>query len=151
MAEGTQFIGDELPMFDGINGGHVYFRHLGIKKDIGKAKKGIRSKRITRGSQEVRNRAPCGRTVSSCDLTCLWERFGMHSANTRVTAARSHRATVRVQSQSYIIVHRATARCTARYRLAKSKLRLKLEFQVSKPGPSLFEGGGTETQGTNSH
>ncbi|MED6165155.1 hypothetical protein PIB30_096873, partial [Stylosanthes scabra] len=39
--------------------------HLGIEKHIWKAKEGIRSKRFTRGSQEVRNRAPCGRTVPS--------------------------------------------------------------------------------------
>ncbi|MED6184779.1 hypothetical protein PIB30_050773 [Stylosanthes scabra] len=62
---------------------------LGIEKDIGKAKEGIKSKKVTRGSQEVRNRALCGPTVSSCDLTSPWERFRMYSANTRVTA-RSH-------------------------------------------------------------
>ncbi|MED6175245.1 hypothetical protein PIB30_076578 [Stylosanthes scabra] len=63
---------------------------LGIEKGIEKAKEGIRSKRISRGRQQVRIRAPCGRTVPSCDLTCPWERFGMHSANNRTTA-RSHR------------------------------------------------------------
>ncbi|MED6198044.1 hypothetical protein PIB30_062428 [Stylosanthes scabra] len=116
--------------------GNLKFRRLfGIEKDIGKAKEGIRSKRITKGSQEVRSRAPCGCTVPSGDLTCPWERFGMHFANNRTTA-QSHHATARVQSQSCISVDRATAR----YRLTESKLRLKLEFQVFGPGPSLFEG-----------
>ncbi|MED6213522.1 hypothetical protein PIB30_094193 [Stylosanthes scabra] len=91
-------------------------RLLGIEKDIGKAKEGIGSKRITRGSQKVRNRAPCGRTISSCDLTCPWERFGMHSANTWATA--------QVKTQGYIFVDCATAW----YRLTESKLRPKLEF-----------------------
>ncbi|MED6196268.1 hypothetical protein PIB30_045917 [Stylosanthes scabra] len=100
-------------------------RLLGIEKGIGKAKEGIRSKRFIRGSQEVRNRAPCGRTVPSCDLTCPWERFGMNSAD---------RAVAQVQSQSCIFVDRAITQ----YRLAESKLRLKLEFHVSGPGPSLF-------------
>ncbi|MED6209111.1 hypothetical protein PIB30_051486, partial [Stylosanthes scabra] len=79
-----------------------------IEKGIGKAKEGIRSKRFTRGSQEVRNRAPCDRTVPSYDLTCHWERFGMHSANTRATA-QFHRSTARVQSQSCNSVDHATA------------------------------------------
>ncbi|MED6165324.1 hypothetical protein PIB30_098493 [Stylosanthes scabra] len=93
---------DELEVNHGFNPllvyvpmDELYFRLLGIEKYIGKAKEGIRSKRVTRGSQEVKNRAPYGRTVSSSNLTCPWERFGMHSANTRAIA-RSHRATTQV-------------------------------------------------------
>ncbi|MED6195080.1 hypothetical protein PIB30_034624 [Stylosanthes scabra] len=59
----------------------------------------------------------------------------MHFANNRVTK-RSHSSTAWVQSQSCISVDRATTQ----YHLAESKLRLKLEFQVSGPGPRLFEG-----------
>ncbi|MED6112125.1 hypothetical protein PIB30_058855 [Stylosanthes scabra] len=50
----------------------------------------LEAKGSQRGSQEVRNRAPCSRTVPSCDLTCPWEHFRMNSANTRATVRELH-------------------------------------------------------------
>ncbi|MED6139188.1 hypothetical protein PIB30_081567, partial [Stylosanthes scabra] len=97
---------------------------LGIEKGIEEAKENIRSKGITRGSHEVRNRAPCGRTVPSSVLTCHWEQFGMKSAQTRAIA-RSPRAPTRVQSQS----------CTVPSDIIKIKAKIGISsFQArSKP------------------
>ncbi|MED6152608.1 hypothetical protein PIB30_093652 [Stylosanthes scabra] len=77
----------------------VYLMLLGIEKDIGKANESIGSKGFTRGSQEVRNRAPCGRPVPSCDLTCPWERFGINFANTRTTTRELREAHKRTEAR----------------------------------------------------
>ncbi|MED6225936.1 hypothetical protein PIB30_098373 [Stylosanthes scabra] len=121
--------------------GAEHFRPLGIEKGIEKAKENIRSKGVTRGSQEVESRAPCGRMVHLCVRMCPWERFGTKSAQTRASTCYT-RALARVKSQSCTFCCPCICtmyRVTARYRLAESKLRLKLEFQVFRPGPSPFE------------
>ncbi|MED6164741.1 hypothetical protein PIB30_093076 [Stylosanthes scabra] len=120
-AEGKEVSGGDRPIFDD---------RFGVEKGIGKAKKGIGSKEFTRGSQEMRNRAPCGCTVPSCDLTCPWERFRMKSAQIRATT-RSPRVTARVQSQSWILNqhwerrHGVSPQGLTKVRGLREKIRMK--------------------------
>ncbi|MED6139322.1 hypothetical protein PIB30_082725 [Stylosanthes scabra] len=99
----------------------------GIEKGIEKAKEGIGSKEFTKEGQEEKNRVPYGRTIPSCIRTCPWKRFEKKSAH------------VRPRGYKVKAVH-FVDRVSARYRMAESKLRLKLKFQVFGPRPSPFEG-----------